>query len=59
MSSRTLWLIFNICPGLVYFNDGTNDWRNLNLNYRVIANYFGANGNANDMGSNRLHHDGF
>lgn len=44
--------------GLVYFNDGTNDWRNRST-IELPANYFGANGNANDMEVIDFNGDGF
>lgn len=34
--------------GVVYFNDGKNDWRNRPY-VELPTNFFGANGNANDM----------
>ena len=34
--------------GAVFYNDGTNDWRNRTV-VELPANYFGANGMANDM----------
>ena len=34
--------------GAVFYNDGTNDWRNRTV-VELPANYFGANGNANDI----------
>jgi len=43
--------------GAVFYNDGTNDWRN-----RIVAlpaNYFGANGLANDMQAFDFDGDGF
>ena len=34
--------------GAGFYNDGTNDWRNRTV-VKLPANYFGANGMANDM----------
>ncbi len=34
--------------GAVFYNDGNNDWRNRTV-VELPANYYGANGNANDM----------
>jgi len=34
--------------GAVYYNDGNNDWRNRPI-VPLPANWYGANGNANDM----------
>ena len=34
--------------GAVFYNDGNNDWRNRTV-IELPANYYGANGNANDM----------
>lgn len=34
--------------GAVYYNDGKNDWRNRTI-IPLPANWYGANGNANDM----------
>ena len=44
--------------GAVFYNDGTNDWRNRTV-VELPANYFGANGMANDMKAFDFDGDGF
>ena len=42
------WGLGKNSAGAVYYNDGKNDWRNRPI-VPLPANWFGANGNANDM----------
>jgi hypothetical protein len=42
----------------VYWNDGNNDWRNRDRT-NLPANFFGTNGNANDMEVMDFNNDGF
>ena len=44
--------------GAVFYNDGTNDWRNRTV-VELPANYFGANGMANDMKAFDFDGDGY
>ncbi len=44
--------------GVVYFNNGTNDWTQRNY-VELPANYFGSNGNANDMEVFDFDNDGY
>ena len=44
--------------GVVYFNNGNNDWTQRNY-VELPANYFGSNGNANDMEVFDFDNDGF
>ena len=44
--------------GVVYFNDGQNDWTQRDY-VELPANFFGANGNANDMEVFDFDDDGF
>ena len=44
--------------GAVYWNDGNNDWRNRDRT-NLPANFFGTNGNANDMEVMDFNNDGF
>ena len=44
--------------GAVFYNDGTNDWRNRTV-VELPANFFGANGNANDIKAFDFDGDGF
>jgi len=42
------WGLGKNSAGAVYYNDGKNDWRNRSI-VPLPANWYGANGNANDM----------
>ena len=42
------WGLGKNSAGAVYYNDGKNDWRNRPI-VPLPANWYGANGNANDM----------
>jgi hypothetical protein len=42
------WGLGKNSAGAVYYNDGKNDWRNRPI-VPLPANWFGANGNGNDM----------
>lgn len=42
------WGLGKNSAGAVYYNDGNNDWRNRDI-VTLPANYYGANGRANDM----------
>jgi len=44
--------------GAVYWNDGNNDWRNRDRT-NLPANFYGTNGNANDMEVMDFNNDGF
>jgi len=44
--------------GVVYFNDGSNDWTQRGY-VELPTNFFGANGNANDMEVFDFNNDGF
>ncbi len=44
--------------GVVYFNDGHNDWTTRSY-VELPANYFGDNGNANDMEAFDFNNDGY
>lgn len=43
-----LWDLDANSAGAVYFNDGTNDWRNRPI-VSLPASFYNSNGNANDM----------
>jgi hypothetical protein len=47
-SMTKTWNMGENSAGAVYYNDGKNDWRNRPI-VPLPANYFGANGNGNDM----------
>lgn len=42
------WGLGKNSAGAVYYNDGNNDWRNRDI-VPLPENWYGANGNANDM----------
>jgi len=44
--------------GVIYLNDGQNDWT-IREYIELPANYFGANGNANDMEAFDFNNDGY
>ena len=48
----------NNSSGVVYFNDGNNNWT-IRQHVELPANFFGSNGNANDMEVLDFNNDGF
>lgn len=52
------WGLGKNSAGAVYYNDGKNDWRNRPI-VPLPANWFGANGNANDMEVMDFDKDGY